>query len=317
VQHLHQPRVQGQVGVVVAQRLGLAQRPGQVAPVDQVPGGQVVEHAAGHLAPVRAPVPQAQQRHDPRHAQALVKVGATHMHAARGQQVARAVAPALPAPRAQPHHGEVRRATANVGHQHRLLAVQPALVVQCCRDRLPQKLHLGPARLACRLAQRGLGQGVALGVVVHKMHRPAHHNALRHRAQGLLAALAQLAQKQRNDLHKAGRPAMDVGALLHQAAAQQAFQRAHQPALGARQVLRHGRAAKLHRAVFGLKKHRRGQRRRPVLQRHGARLPPRRAPGRRRVGRAKVHAQRAPTAAKGRFQRQISLQPSPMLREML
>ena len=210
LQHLHEALVQLGHRVVGPQGLGLRQGARLVEPMDQVPGGQVKKHAAGHLAPLRPQVAVAQQRHYQVQAELLVKVGAAHVHAAGGQHVVPAVGQAH-ALRPQAHHGEVRGAAAHVHHQHGLFAVQAALVVQGRRDGFELKSHFcKPDRLR-RLLQRRLRQRVARRVVVHKMHGPAHHHARGRAAQAVRGTLAQRGQKGGDDVLKADLPVVDLG----------------------------------------------------------------------------------------------------------
>ena len=64
-----------------------AQRARRVQPLDQVPGGEVKKHAAGHLAPLRPQVAVAQQRHDVFQAQLAHRAGFEHIGAARRRQL--------------------------------------------------------------------------------------------------------------------------------------------------------------------------------------------------------------------------------------
>jgi len=257
LQHRHEPLVQTRIGVVDPQRLGLTQRTRRVQPLDQVPGGQVKKGAAGHFALLRPQVPVTQQGHHPLQAELLVKVGPTNVHAGGGQHIAGAVGQHH-ALRAQAHHGEVRCTATQVHHKHQALSREAPLVVQRRRNRLQLKRHLvKPDRLR-RLLQRGLRQRVTLRVVVHKMHRPAHHHTGGRFAQRVGGAFAQRVQKGGHDVQKAHLLAVHLGFFHQQRTAQQAFERAHEPALGAAQVLRHGIAPEVCLVVFSVVKHRRG-----------------------------------------------------------
>src|SRR2546427_522745 len=93
-QHFHQALVQALVAVVGAQVACLGQGLGRVQPLDQVPGREVEEHAAGHFAAAGADVPVAQQRHELGQVEPVVEVRAADVHAAGGQDVVAAVAAA-------------------------------------------------------------------------------------------------------------------------------------------------------------------------------------------------------------------------------
>ncbi|MDT4878939.1 hypothetical protein FQZ97_1145770 [compost metagenome] len=115
----------------------------------------------------------AQQGHHLLQAELVVEVGPANVHTGGGQHVTRAVSQ-LHALRAQPHHGEIGRATPQVHHQHHALALQPPLVVQRGGNRLQLKRHLPETHGLRGLQQGVLRQRVALQVIVDKMHRPAH-----------------------------------------------------------------------------------------------------------------------------------------------
>ena len=290
-QHQHQAFVQRQVAVVGAQALCLTHGLGRVPPVNEVPGGQVKKHRIGHLPPVRPGVPVAQQGHDMLQAQALVKIGAANVHAACGQHVVGPVAAAAGALRPQAHHREVGRAATNVGHQHQAFALDAALVVKRCGNGLQLKADVAQACGLGGIQQHLLRQCIAFGVVVHKVHGAAQHHVAGGLAGLALGTFMQLGQKRRNDFLVAHGLAVDLGFLQQQRTAQQAFERAHQPPLGARQVLRHGISAKVGAAVLRIEKDGRGQRRGSALQLQRAHLVPFGAPCCRRVGSAKVNAQ--------------------------
>ena len=104
--------------------------------------------------------------------------------------------------------------------------------------------------------QRGLGQGVALGVVVDKVHGTPEHGTVHGLAQVGFGAGFQFFEKQHHDVKKAHELAVDHGLLFHQAAAQQAFDGAHQPpanhlVLCGFQVGLQGGTAVVNVAVFG------------------------------------------------------------------
>ena len=223
LQHAHQPLVQQRVAVVAAQCLGLCDGTRLVLPVDQVPGGQVEEHPAGHLALLRPGVAVAQQGHDAFQVELAIKVGAADVHAGGGQHVARTVG-LRHALRPQSHHGEVGRAAADVHHQHQRLLRQPPLVVQRSGDGLELEGNVPEAGGLRSLQQRLLGLRVACGVVVDKVHWPAQHHAFGRMAQCPRGALVQLGQVGGDDVQKAHRPVVDDGAFLDERTAQQALE---------------------------------------------------------------------------------------------
>ncbi len=291
-QHLHQALVQAHVAVIAAQRFGVGNGFGLVLPVDQVPGGQVKKHAAGHFALFGANVFVAQQRHDLRQIQLPVVIGAANVHARGGQNVSAAVG-VPPALGPQAHHREVRGAAPQVHHQHGAFFRQALLVIQRCGNRLQLKRHLVKAHRQHRLAQRGFGLCVALGVVVHKMHGPAHHHAAWRAAQVLRRAFAQGGQKGGDDVLKADLLVPDLRGLQQQRAAQQAFERTHQAALGAFQIVSEGLAPKVGAAVFGVVEHGRGHGQGLTLQRDQTCTVLGAQPGHGGVGGAEIDAERA------------------------
>lgn len=90
--------------------------------------------------------------------------------------------------RSDPHDREVGRAAADIGHQHDLLGVQAAFVVERSGDRLVLELDLVEADLARGGLERGLRLRVAHRIVVDEEHRPAEHGAVDRRADPRLGA---------------------------------------------------------------------------------------------------------------------------------
>jgi len=114
---------------------------------------------------------------------APVEVGAGDVHAMVGEDVVLARWPRR-APRADAHDGEVRRAAADVGHEHDLFARHAALVVERGGDRLVLERDLFEADLARRAFERGLRLRVARGIGVDEEHRPTEYRAADRRALG-------------------------------------------------------------------------------------------------------------------------------------
>ena len=291
-EHRHQPRMQALVLVVGAQVLRLAHRLGGVQPLDQMPGRQIEEHAAGHFAPALAVVAQAQQRLQQFEIEPLVEVGTADVHA-RGRQHVDAAVRVRDALRPQAHDGEVGSTTAYVDHQHHRFTVQALLIVERRGNRFELELHFGKARAVRGFAQRAFGQRVALGVVIDEMHRPAQHHALGHLAQLLLGAGGQMAQKQRNDVLVAHQIAVHHGLVLQQRAAQQALERAHQPPLLAFEVLGHGVAAVMGAQFLGMEEQGRGHGQHLAFQRNQAGRVGADTQRHRRVGGAEINAEGA------------------------
>jgi len=125
------------------------------------------------------------------------------------------------------------------------------------------------------------------------VHGAAQHH-VRGRGTGLrLRARGQLGQEGGDDVLEADGLAVDLGFFQQQRAAQQAFERAHQPAFGARQVLRHGIAPKVRAVVFRIEKQRRGHGQRIAFQRQRLGQPTVLPPGHGGIGGAEVDAQHA------------------------
>ena len=109
--HFHQTLVVHRVAVKVGHAAQFRHALRLVHGVDQVPGGQVKVHAAGHGARclprnAQAKSAIAQGGHHAGQRHPAVKVGAGNVHAVVGQNVAAAVQPAHPL-RSHAHHGKV------------------------------------------------------------------------------------------------------------------------------------------------------------------------------------------------------------------
>ena len=223
LQHRHQAPVQPRVGIVGSQFPRLVQRLGAVAPLDQVPGGQIEEHAAGHFAPARSEVAKTQQRHHGFQTEFVVEVGAGDMDAGRSQDVVRAVGARQRATRPygpQPHHAEVGRAAADVGYQHQVFARDAAFVVEGRGDRLEHEADVAQARRLRGLEQHLLGESITPRIVVDKVHRPTQHHTLVLGAGMLLGPGFDLLQKRGDDVAKADGLPEHLGLFQQQFAAQ-------------------------------------------------------------------------------------------------
>jgi hypothetical protein len=258
IQHLHQALVQLLIAVIALETARRSQGLGRVQPLDQMPGGEIEEHAAGHLAPAGADVLVAQQRHDLGHIEAMVEIRASDMHAGGGQNVLSTVGmPGLL--RAQTHHREVRGAAADIDHQHQLLLAQALLVVQRRRNRLQLKADFAQAGGARRSGQGILRLTVSLRVLVDKMHgTPQHHTLGQTAVQRLARLIGHALEKDRDDVLIADKLLVHRGLFQQQAAAQQAFEEAHQTPFLACQILLHGIAAEMRAVLFGIEEQRRG-----------------------------------------------------------
>ena len=231
-----------------------------------MPRGEVEVDEARHdesLWPDRA---VAERRHHPRHVEARIEIGAGDVDAVVREHVvlARRAPAAL---RRQPDHCEVGGTAADVDHQHGLLAFDGALVVERRRDRLELELDVPETRGACACRKRALRFAVALVVVVVEADRSPEHDGVE-RASGLWARpLAHRAQEERDDIGVAEGAAADRRRLVDEAAAEQALQRAHQPAGRAVEVFRDGGAPVEHGlGVFLREEHGARQRRRLFLE---------------------------------------------------
>ena len=216
-----------------------------------------MEQRRRHAAPVGAHVAQAQQGHHMAQVQQLVEVGAADVDAGGGEDVAATVGKHRTVG-ADTGHGEVGSAATNVDHQHGAFCRDALFVVKRGGNRLQLELHGRETRRIRCLAQGGLRLRIALGVVVHKMHRAAQQGSVHRVAQLAFAAAFQLFEEQHHHFKQADHAAIQQGLFVDEAAAQQAFDGAHQAAFMAFEVRLHGRAAIGHRAVFAGEKQRRG-----------------------------------------------------------
>ena len=275
------------VAHVLQRQLGLL----RVHRVDGVPGGEVEviagwhEGVALHLAAV------AEQRHHALDAQLLVEVGTADVHAAGGEDVALAVGHCA-ALRRQANQREVRGAAADVDDQHQFFTLDAALVVEGCGEWFVLEGNVLETEFLRHGHQGVLGFLVGLGIIVDEKHRAAQHHGLELAPGDSFGALLQLADEQPEQVLERHGAAQHGGFALQQRGAQQAFQRAHEAAFVAFQVLVQGQAA-VHRTAFlDVEEDHRGQGDLVVFQgdqRFGVRAPP--ADG--GVGSAEVDAQGA------------------------
>ncbi|MPM79251.1 hypothetical protein SDC9_126284 [bioreactor metagenome] len=291
VQYLHQALVQLLIAVIALEAARRSQGLGRVQPLDQMPGGELEEHAAGHLAPAGADVLVAQQRHDLGHIEAMVEIRAPDMHAGGGQNVLGTVdMPGLL--RAETHHCEVRGAATDIDHQHQLLLTQALLVVQCRRNRLQLKADFTQAGSARRSGQGILRLAVSLRVLVDKMHGTPQHHTLRQTAvQRPARLIGHALEKDRDDVLIADELLVHRGLFQQQAAAQQAFEGTHQTPFLTRQVLLHGIAAEMRAVLFGIEEQCRGHAGGSAFQRQQTGGLARQAIGGSRVGGSEIDAQ--------------------------
>ena len=291
-QHVHQALVQALVAVVGAQVARLGQGLGRVQPLDQVPGREVEEHAAGHFAAAGAGVAVAQQRHELGQVEPVVEVRAADVHAAGGQDVVAAVAAAgLLGPQA--HDGEVGGTAADVHHQHHGFLREALLVVQRGGDGLHLEIHFAQACGARGVGQGLLGLAVALGMVIHEVHGPAQHHALGQApVQRGTRPVGHAAKEQSDHILVADQLVVHGRLFLQQRAAQQALERAHEPARLAIQVLGHGVAPEMRAVLIRMEEQRRGHAAGIAFQRQQACGLAGHAPGHGGVGGTEIYAQR-------------------------
>ena len=244
---------QGQLGLLRVHR------------VDGVPGRQVHVVAGGHVGAALHPAAVAEQRHHALQAQLLVEVGAADVHAASGEDVVVAVIDAT-ALGGQTHQGKVRGTTADVDDQHQLFAFDGGFVVEGRGDRFVLEGHILETDLARHFHQGVFGFLVGGGIVIDEEHRAAQYHLLEFPTGGGFGAAFQLADEQPQEVLERHGGAQHAGVVLDQLGAQQALQRAHQPAFVAFQVLVQRQAA-VHRTAFlDIEEHHRRQGDLVVLQ---------------------------------------------------
>ncbi len=217
--------------------------------VDEVPGGEVATHPACGTSRASSPVsrPQhlaAEQRQDAGQFQQAVEVGAGAVHAVVGQDVVAAFGAAA-ARRGRRARARSRRYRRRCRPPARAVRGRSGFRGRARRRSARAGRTASPKPTACAAPlQRRLRAGIALGVVVDEEHQPAQHVA-RDRHAGLgFGTLLQAPQVAADDVAVAhGAAATDVGALVQQAGAQDAFHRPHQAAVDAVDVGRHGGAA--------------------------------------------------------------------------
>ena len=97
-------------------------------------------------------------------------------------------------------------------------------------------------------------QRITLGVLIHKVHGAANDNVGQCFAHLGFAAAFEFFEKQHHDVKKAQRASVDLGVLVHQGAAEQAFERAQQTPLVAGQIRLHGVFTEQHMVRLRIKK---------------------------------------------------------------
>ncbi|VTQ31191.1 Uncharacterised protein [Pseudomonas putida] len=256
-----------------------------------MPGGQVEVVAGRHQRTALHAAAIAKQRHHALKAQLLVEVGTANVHTAGGEDVALALGDQMALGR-QADQGEVRGTTADVDDQYQLFAADARLIVEGRGNRLVLERHVLEADFARHFGQGVLGLLVGSRVFVDEEHRAAQHHLVEFTASGRLSALLELADEHAQQVLERQGAAQHAGVVLDQLRAQQAFQRAHQAAFVAFQVLVQRQAA-IHRApLFDIEEHHRGQGDLAVFQ-GNQRLDARPMPTDCGVGGAKVDAQGA------------------------
>ena len=237
-------RVEDVVAHALQRQLGFL----RVHRVDGVPGGQVEVHAGGHRRVAFHSAAVAEQRHHRLQAELFVEVGTADVHAAGGEDVVMAFGDHVPLGR-QADQREVRGAAADVDDQHQLFLADGAFVVEGCGNGFVLERHVLEADALGHAFEGVGGFFVGLLVIVDEEHWSAQHHLLEGPLGNHFSALLKLVEKQAEDLFEGDGAAQYGGFAFQQLGAQQAFQRAHQPAFVAFQVLVQGQAAE-HRVAF-------------------------------------------------------------------
>ena len=126
---------------------------------------------------------------------------------------------------------EVRRAAADIGHQHDLLALDGLLVVIGGGDRLVFERHLAKAGAPRDILQHRLGPSIRLVVAVDEADRAAVHDGVDLLAEEAFGALLQLADEDAHDVPERDAPAAERRGLVDQRRGEDRLQRPHQPAV--------------------------------------------------------------------------------------
>ena len=191
--------------------------------------------------------------------------------------------------RRQAHQRKVGRAAADVGDQHQLFALQRRFIGEGGGDRFELEGDIRESRAARDFFQGALGQLVGSGIFIHEKHRAAEHGLREIAAGSLFGALLERADELRQQVAVAQRTPQHLGLAIDQRRAEQALERAHQPAFAAFQVSRQRRAAEMDGIFLGVEEYRRGQGGLAAFQRQQGSLAGT-APADGGVGRAEVHA---------------------------
>src|SRR5262249_14773789 len=139
---------------------------------------------------------------------------------------------------------EVRSAAADIGDQNDLLARNGGLVFQGRGDRLELELDMLEPDLSRRLLQIALRLAIELGRVFDELNRPAEHDLTDLMADLALGRGFEVAQIEAEDIGERDVALLDPCPLMKQRPTDHAFQRAHEAAILARQVISDRRAAK-------------------------------------------------------------------------
>jgi hypothetical protein len=200
-----------------------------------------------------------------------VEVGAADMDAAVGQHVAAPVG-GFGALRGKADDGEVRGAAADVGDQHDFFALDLRFVMVGRGNRLELEADVLEADGVGDFAQGVFGELVGDGVVIDKKDRAAENGLLEAAPGFAFGPRFQGADEFLEQVAEDDGAAVNFGAAVDQAAAEQAFQGAHQAAFGTGQVFAQAVAADADGVGFGIEEDDRGQRRLAVFQRQQRRL---------------------------------------------
>ena len=213
--------------------------------------------AGGHEGVALHPAAVAEQRHHAGQRQLLVEVGATDMHTAGGEDVVLALGQMV-ALMGQTHQGEVRGAAANVDDQYQLLAIQVRLVVEGRSYGLVLERHVLETELVRHGYQGVLRFLIGGRVIIDEEYRTAQYHFFEG-ALGLgFGAFFQLTDEEAEQVLEGQGAAQHGGFSLQQLGAQQAFQRAHQAAFIAFQILVQGQATVDRAALLGVEEDHRG-----------------------------------------------------------
>ena len=236
---------------------------------DLRPGRQIDEDLVRHrqqtgaeFAPELPALPQ--QRHDVIQRDGAVEIGAAQPDAVAGQDLD-------PGP-ADPEQREIRGAAADIDDQTKRRAGQIGAGAGGGLG-LGAETDLGKARRREAAGQIGQRPGIAAGIGV-EMHRSARKHAGKAQAGLRLGAGFRFRQKGGDDLGQGAAAPADRAGFMEQGRAQNAFERAHEAALLARDQRRNGGGTDPHRPRLGRKEDRGGQGVGGAVQRQATHPPP-------------------------------------------